>query len=54
MLVVGTKEPHSREEALGWLEQKMGAHVDSTYGTGMCENEKTMERCHDMEPGQCE
>ena len=35
MLVVGNKEPHNREEALGWLEQQMGAHVDSTYGTAI-------------------
>ena len=33
MLVAGNKEPQNREEALGWLEQQMGAHVDATYGT---------------------
>ena len=30
MLVAGNKEPHNREEALGWLEQQMGAHVYTT------------------------
>ena len=33
MLVAGNKEPQNREEALRWLEQQMGAHVDATYGT---------------------
>ena len=32
MLVSGNKEPHNKEEALGWLEQQMGAHVDSKNG----------------------
>ena len=29
MLVAGNKEPQSREETLGWLEQQMGACVDN-------------------------
>ena len=29
------EEPHNTEEALRWLEQQMGAHVDTTYGTAI-------------------
>ena len=33
ILALGNKEPHTREEALGCLEQQMDVHVDSSYGT---------------------
>ena len=32
ILALGNREPHSREEALGCLEQQMVVHVDSSYG----------------------
>ena len=48
ILAIGNKEPHSREEALRCLEQQMDVHVDSSYGTTI-ENEKTMERCLNLE-----
>ena len=35
ILALGTKEPHSREEALGCLEQQMDVYVDASYGTAI-------------------
>ena len=35
ILAIGNKEPHSREEALGCLEQQMDVHVDTSYGTAI-------------------
>ena len=40
ILAIGNKEPHSKEEALGWLEQQMGVHVDSSYGIAIWEKMK--------------
>ena len=35
ILAIGNKEPHNREEALECLEQQMGVHVNSSYGTAI-------------------
>ena len=35
ILALGNKEPHSREEALGCLEQQMDVYVDASYGNAI-------------------